>query len=101
MAINRASHVTNSKVGPSALTSPVARSSPTGRGSFPLEMGITLVTIAAGGVLGLFALGFFTRTATAKGAGWATLTGPLKLDLGFNFTLNRLLIGVLSQSVLF
>jgi SSS family solute:Na+ symporter len=66
----------------------------------------------AGGMLGLFALGFLTRRATSAGAyvgiaasvlftGWATLTGPLEIDLGFNFSFNRLLIGVFSQPVLF
>jgi SSS family solute:Na+ symporter len=76
------------------------------------ETGIMLATMVAGGVLGLFALGFFTEGATTQGAyigiatcmlftGWATLTGPLKVDLGFNYTLNRLLIGVASQPVLF
>jgi solute:Na+ symporter, SSS family len=76
------------------------------------ETGITFATIVAGGVLGLFALGFFTQAATAQGAyvgmatcllftGWATLTGPLKIDLGFNYTMNQLLIGVGSQVVLF
>ena len=77
-----------------------------------VEVGITLVTIVAGGMLGLFALGFLTRRATSAGAyvgiaasvlftGWATLTGPMKIDLGLNFPLNQLLIGVLSQPVLF
>ena len=33
--------------------------------------------------------------------GWATLSGPLAFDLGFNFTFNHLLIGILSQPVLF
>jgi SSS family solute:Na+ symporter len=77
-----------------------------------LEVGITLVAIVAGGMLGLFALGFLTRKATSRGAyvgiaasvlftGWATLTGPLSVDLGFNFPFNGLLIGVLSQPVLF
>ncbi|MSO22052.1 MAG: hypothetical protein EXQ58_02100 [Acidobacteria bacterium] len=76
------------------------------------EVGLTLVTIVAGGILGLFTLGFFTRKATSHGAyvgigacilftSWATLTGPLRVDLGFNFTLNSLLIGVLSQPLLF
>ena len=76
------------------------------------ETGITLATIVAGGVLGLFALGFLTQAATAQGAyigmatcilftGWATLTGPLKIDIGFNYTMNPLLIGVGSQVVLF
>ena len=32
---------------------------------------------------------------------WATLTGPLNLDLGLNFRLNPLLIGILSHVVLF
>ena len=33
--------------------------------------------------------------------GWATLTGPLGVDLGVNFRMNSLLIGVLSHFVLF
>ena len=77
-----------------------------------VEVGMTLVAIVAGGMLGLFALGFLTRRATTRGAyvgiaasvlftGWATLTGPMKIDLGLNFPLNQLLIGVLSQPVLF
>ncbi|MBM3801582.1 MAG: sodium/solute symporter [Acidimicrobiia bacterium] len=76
------------------------------------EVGLTLITIVAGGILGLFALGFFTRKATTRGAyvgiaccilftGWATLSGPLAVDLGFNFTFNYLLIGILSQPILF
>jgi SSS family solute:Na+ symporter len=69
-------------------------------------------SIVAGGTLGLFALGFFTRSATRRGANtgiavclafvaWATLTGPMRIDLGFNYTMNPILIGAISHFVLF
>jgi SSS family solute:Na+ symporter len=77
-----------------------------------VEVSIILVTVVAGGMLGLFALGFLTRRATARGASagivacvlftaWATFTGPLKFDLGFNYPFHELLIGAWSQVVLF
>jgi SSS family solute:Na+ symporter len=70
------------------------------------------VSVIAAGTLGLFGLGFLTRRATRAGAyagivaclvfvGWATATGPLKVDLGFNFRMHPLLIGALSHFVLF
>lgn len=73
---------------------------------------ITLFMILSGGMLGLFALGFLTTAANRRGAyggiaacvffvGWATLTGPLKVDLGWNFRMHPILIGVLSHPVLF
>jgi SSS family solute:Na+ symporter len=76
------------------------------------ELFPTLLSILAGGMLGLFALGFLSTRATRRGAyigiaacaifvTWATLTGPLNLNLGLNFRLNSLLIGILSHVVLF
>ncbi len=73
---------------------------------------INLFMILSGGMLGLFALGFLTTAGNRRGAycgiavcalfvGWATLTGPLKVDLGWNFRLHPILIGVLSHPVLF
>jgi hypothetical protein len=32
---------------------------------------------------------------------WATLTGPMRIDLGFNYTMNPILIGAISHFVLF
>ena len=63
-------------------------------------------------VYGLFALGFATRRGTRAGAyagivasllfvSWATATGPLQMNWGFNFRMNSLLIGVISHFVLF
>jgi SSS family solute:Na+ symporter len=82
------------------------------RSTAAYEVVVISVSVIAGGMLGLFALGFFTRRATRAGAyagilasllfvGWATATGPLKLDLGLNFSMNSLLIGILSHVVLF
>jgi solute:Na+ symporter, SSS family len=84
-------------------------------GAAPLmERVITIASILSGGTLGLFCLGFFTRTATRRGCyigmavcalytGWAILTQPggRIVDLGFNFPLNPLLIGVIGHLVLF
>jgi SSS family solute:Na+ symporter len=84
-------------------------------GSAPLmERVITIASILSGGTLGLFCLGFFSRTATREGAyvgiavcavftAWAILTEPGNrvVDLGFNFALNPLLIGVTGHLVLF
>lgn len=82
------------------------------RSTAAYEVVVVSVSVIAGGMLGLFALGFFTRRGTRAGAyagiltsvlfvGWATATGPLTLDLGLNFTMNALLIGILSHVVLF
>ncbi len=68
--------------------------------------------IFSGGMLGLFALGFLSTRATRRGAYigtticlafilWATLTGPLKINLGFNFNMHPIMIGVLSHFILF
>ncbi len=79
-----------------------------------LERAVTVAAILSGGMLGLFSLGFFTRRATRQGcyAGlaacavfttWGTLTSgrePL-LDLGFNFPLNPIFIGLLGHLIVF
>lgn len=76
------------------------------------ELVVISVSIVAGGMLGLFALGFFSRQATRRGANlgigacllfvaWGTLSGPMGVDLGWNFTLHPILIGVFSHFVLF
>ena len=84
-------------------------------GSAPLmERVILIASILSGGTLGLFCLGFLTRTATREGCyvgiaccavftAWAILTQPRArvLDLGFNFPLNPILIGIASHLVLF
>jgi SSS family solute:Na+ symporter len=82
------------------------------RSTAAYEMIVIFVSIVAGGMLGLFGLGFLSRQANRAGAyvgivacilfvGWATLTGPLRVDLGVNFQMNSLLIGVFSHFVLF
>lgn len=76
------------------------------------EVFISLSMVLAGGMLGLFLLGFLSRRATGAGANvgivccmsfvaWATLTGPLEVDLGVNFRMHPILIGVLSHPLLF
>jgi SSS family solute:Na+ symporter len=76
------------------------------------EIFVVLSMVLAGGMLGLFASGFVCTKTTTRGAYagiticvlfvlWATLTGPLKLDLGFNFTMNPMMIGILSHPILF
>ncbi len=77
-----------------------------------VELIVTLGMIFSGGMLGLFALGFFSKRATRRGAYigmaicltfilWAVLTGPLKVDLGFNFQMHPIMIGVFSHFILF
>lgn len=77
-----------------------------------VELIVTLGMIFSGGMLGLFALGFFSTRATRRGAYigtivcltfilWAALTGPLKIDLGFNFSMHPIMIGVFSHFILF
>lgn len=87
---------------------------PKGGGATIMERAVTVAAILSGGMLGLFFLGFFTRKATREGcyAGlaacavfttWGTLTSgkePL-IDLGFNFPLNPILIGILGHLVVF
>ncbi len=84
-------------------------------GSAPLmERVITIASILSGGTLGLFCLGFLTRSATRRGCyvgiacgaaftAWAIVTQPRArlVDLGFNFPLNPILIGIGSHLVLF
>jgi SSS family solute:Na+ symporter len=79
-----------------------------------MERVIMIASILSGGTLGLFCLGFLTRTATQQGCyigvvccavftAWAILTEPRHrvVDLGFNFPLNPILIGVCGHAVLF
>ncbi len=87
---------------------------PKGGAATIMERAVTVAAILSGGMLGLFFLGFFTRRATRQGcyAGlaacalfttWGTLTSgkaPL-LDLGFNFPLNPIFIGILGHLVVF
>jgi len=82
------------------------------RSTAAYEIVVVALSIVGGGMLGLFALGFFDPRVTVRGAnagilaclaftGWATLTGPMGIDLGANFTMNSVLIGVFSHFVLF
>lgn len=77
-----------------------------------IELVITLGMVFSGGMLGLFALGFVSRRATRRGAYvgiattvafilWALVTGPLGVDLGLNFTLHPIMIGIISHPLLF
>jgi SSS family solute:Na+ symporter len=76
------------------------------------EVFVVLAAVLAGGMLGLFAAGFLSTRTTSRGAYvgivsclmfvlWATLTGPLGVDLGLNFKMNSILIGVISHPLLF
>ncbi len=82
------------------------------RGRALYEVFVTLSMILAGGMLGLFALGFFCRRATRAGAYvaiaitllfviWATATGPLGVHLPVRFGWHPLMIGVISNVLLF
>jgi solute:Na+ symporter, SSS family len=77
-----------------------------------VELIVTLGMIFSGGMLGLFALGFLSKRATRRGAYigmavclafilWAVVTGPLKVDLGFNFQMHPIMIGVFSHLIMF
>jgi SSS family solute:Na+ symporter len=79
-----------------------------------MERALTVAAILSGGTLGLFTLGFGTRSATRLGSyvgmscclvftAWAILTQPTHrvLDLGFNFGMNPILIGFFGHLVLF
>ncbi|MBA2733134.1 MAG: sodium/solute symporter [Acidobacteria bacterium] len=77
-----------------------------------VELIVTLGMIFSGGMLGLFALGFLSTRATRRGAYigtsiclvfilWSTITGPLKINLGFNFNMHPIMIGVFSHFILF
>ncbi|MPY90406.1 MAG: sodium/solute symporter [Luteitalea sp.] len=82
------------------------------RGQAVYEIFITLSMILAGGMLGLFALGFFSRDATRRGAYaaivvcmmfvlWATITGPLDVDIGMNFKMHPMTIGIFGNLIMF
>lgn len=85
------------------------------KGTAPvMERAIIIATIISSGTLGLFALGFGTRTATRRGCyigiaccllymTWAILTEPHNrvVDMGFNFEMNPVFIGVFGHVVLF
>jgi SSS family solute:Na+ symporter len=81
-----------------------------------MERAVTIAAILSGGMLGLFFLGFLTRCATRLGCyigivfclvftGWGILTTGTPedkiVDMGFNFEMNPILIGVLGHFVLF
>ena len=82
------------------------------RSTASYEIAALIVSVLAGGMLGLFALGFLSTRATQLGAntgivvcllfvGWATLTGALNFDMGFNFEMTPMLIGLFSHAILF
>lgn len=79
-----------------------------------MERALTIAAILSGGTLGLFCLGFLTRTATRAGCytgmaccvlflTWAILSQPKArvVDFGFNFEMNPILIGFFGHIVLF
>jgi SSS family solute:Na+ symporter len=79
-----------------------------------MERALTIAAILSGGTLGLFCLGFLSRTATRRGChvgiacclaflAWAILSQPRQrlVDFGFNFDMNPILIGVFGHLVLF
>ena len=85
-------------------------------GAAPIaERALIIAVIVSAGSLGLFSLGFLTRTASRTGAyagivacavftGWGVLTEPgtRLVDLGpFGFPLNAIFIGVLGHGVIF
>ncbi len=87
---------------------------PRGGAATIMERAVTVAAILSGGMLGLFFLGFLTRRATREGCyiglgacvlftTWGTLTEPSRrvLDLGFNFPLNPILIGLLGHVIVF
>lgn len=87
---------------------------PKGGAATIMERAVTIAAILSGGMLGLFFLGFFTRRATRGGCyaglaacalftAWGTLTEPTRrtIDLGFNFDLNPILIGLLGHVIVF
>ncbi|MDE0167549.1 MAG: sodium/solute symporter [Bryobacterales bacterium] len=82
------------------------------RSTASYEIAALLVSILAGGLLGLFALGVLSKRATRRGAnagivatlvfvGWAPLTSTLGVDLGFNFEMTPMLIGLFSNVLIF
>lgn len=87
---------------------------PKGGAATIMERAVTIAAILSGGMLGLFFLGFFTRRATRQGcyAGlaacavfttWGTLSSGREpiVDLGLNFPLNPIFIGILGHLVVF
>lgn len=87
---------------------------PRGGAATIMERAVTVAAILSGGMLGLFFLGFLTRTATREGCyaglaacavftAWGTLTSGKEpiVDLGFNFPLNPILIGILGHAIVF
>ena len=81
------------------------------RGRAVYEIFVTLSMILAGGMLGLFALGFFARDATRRGVYaaivvcmvfvlWATITGPLDVDIGMNFKMHPITIGIFGNLIM-
>ena len=87
---------------------------PKGGAATIMERAVTVAAILSGGMLGLFFLGFFTRRATRQGCyaglaacaiftAWGTLTSGKEpmLDLGFNFPLNPIFIGLLGHLIVF
>lgn len=80
-----------------------------------MERGVTIAAIISAGSLGLFFLGYATRRATRTGcyagiaacllfSAWGILTSGGEdrvLDMGINFTMNPILIGVFSHFILF
>lgn len=87
---------------------------PAGGAATIMERAVTVASILSGGMLGLFFLGFLTRRATRRGCyvgvaacvvftAWGTLTAPgsRRLDLGFNFPLHPILVGVLGHLIVF
>jgi len=87
---------------------------PKGGAATIMERAVTVAAILSGGMLGLFFLGFFTRRATRQGCyaglaacavftAWGTLTSGKEpiVDLGFNFPLNPIFIGLLGHLVVF
>ena len=82
------------------------------RATASYEIMAMVVSVLEGGVLGLFALGFLSRRATRLGANvgilvcltfvtWATVTSALGVDIGYNFEMTPMLIGVISHALLF
>jgi solute:Na+ symporter, SSS family len=87
---------------------------PKGGAATIMERAVTVAAILSGGMLGLFFLGFLTRRATRQGCyaglgacalftAWGTLTEPTHrmVDIGFNFPMNPILIGLLGHVIVF
>lgn len=87
---------------------------PKGGGATIMERAVTVAAILSGGMLGLFFLGFFTRRATRQGCyagltacaiftAWGTLTSGKEpmVNLGLNFPLNPIFIGLVGHLIVF